>query len=254
MKVVLLAGGFGTRLSEYTELIPKPLVRIGNIPIICHIMQYYSSFGYEDFLLALGYKSDLFKEYFLNFYNLSSDFTVNLSTGNVSIHNQPAVNWNVSLIDTGLNTLTGGRLLRLREYIGKETFLLTYGDGLSNIDIDKVLEFHRSHGKMVTMSAVRPSARFGELIIEEDKVSLFQEKPQLQDGWINGGYFVMEPTFLDLISGDNVMLEREPLEVAASRGELMAYKHDGFWQCMDTKRDHSLLESLWETNSAPWKC
>lgn len=254
MKVVLLAGGFGTRLSEYTELIPKPLVRIGNIPIICHIMQYYSSFGYEDFLLALGYKSDLFKEYFLNFYNLSSDFTVNLSTGNVSIHNQPAVNWNVSLIDTGLNTLTGGRLLRLREYIGKETFLLTYGDGLSNIDIDKVLEFHRSHGKMVTMSAVRPSARFGELIIEEDKVSLFQEKPQLQDGWINGGYFVMEPTFLDLISGDNVMLEREPLEVAASRGELMAYKHDGFWQCMDTKRDHALLESLWETNSAPWKC
>jgi len=252
MKVILLAGGFGTRLSEFTVVIPKPMVPVGGRPILWHIMQMYSHFGYKDFCVALGYKAEVIKEFFLNYHALSADFTVDLATGGITPHQVNAVDWKVTLVDTGKNTLTGGRVKRLKEYIGNETFMLTYGDGVADIDLDKLVAFHKSHGKMVTMSAVRPAARFGELEFDGNRVSRFVEKPQLHDGWINGGFFVIEPQFLDLIDGDDVMLEREPLTRATQAGELMAYKHEGFWHCMDTKRDHELLESLWE-QGAPWK-
>lgn len=254
MKVVLLAGGFGTRLSEYTDLIPKPMVPIGGKPILWHVMKSYSKFGFNDFIIALGYKSEVIKDYFLNYRTLNSNFSINLSSGILQPHHVDSVDWNVTLIDTGLNTMTGGRLKRLKDYIGNETFMLTYGDGVANVDIEKLLKFHRSHGKMITMTAVRPSARFGELTINDTaEVTSFQEKPQLHNGWINGGFFIIEPAFFDLIDGDLNMLEREPLEKAVLMNQLMAYKHDGFWHCMDTKRDHELLESLWSNNKiAPW--
>ena len=252
MKVVILAGGFGTRLSEYTENIPKPMVAIGNSPILIHLMNHYSHFGHNDFILALGYKANLVKQYFLNFYSTSSDFNVNLKTGDFTPYQTNCPDWSVSLIDTGLLTMTGGRLLRLKELIGNETFLLTYGDGLSNIDIDDLIKFHREHGKLITVSAVRPPARFGELDIHNGLVRSFKEKPQLQHGWINGGFFVVEPQFLDLIDDDSTMLERKPLEIAAQTNQLAAYCHHGFWKCMDTKRDHSMLEDLWKSGSAPW--
>jgi glucose-1-phosphate cytidylyltransferase len=253
MKVVLLAGGFGTRLSEYTDSIPKPMVQIGGRPILWHIMNTYSHFGHSDFYLALGYKASVVKEYFLNYSTLNSDFCVNLKNGVIKNLQQNSTDWRISLIDTGLNSMTGGRVKRLKEYIGDETFLLTYGDGLADINIQELLEFHKKHGKMVTVTAVHPSARFGELNISNDIVTKFREKPQMEGGWVNGGYFVIEPRFLDLIDGDATILEREPLEIAASRGELVAYKHNGFWQCMDTKRDKDFLEELWENNKAPWK-
>jgi glucose-1-phosphate cytidylyltransferase len=251
MKVILLAGGFGTRLAEYTAIIPKPMVPIGGKPILWHIMKSYSSYGHKDFYVALGYKAEIIKEYFLNFHALSSDFTVDLSSGSVQSHKSGEIDWKVTLVNTGEDTLTGGRVKRLKQYIGNETFMLTYGDGVSDIDINKLLAFHRSRGKLVTMSAVRPAARFGELEFEGDRITQFVEKPQLHDGWINGGFFVMEPAFLDLIEGDQTMLEREPLTKAAELGELMAYKHEGFWHCMDTKRDNDLLEKLWQ-EGAPW--
>ena len=255
MKVIILAGGFGTRLSEYTELIPKPMVLVGGKPILWHVMQRYALFGYKDFYIACGYKADYIKKYFLNYPTLQQDFTVDFSNGRVNTHGSNiSEDWKVTLVDTGLETMTGGRVKRMRDYIkDDETFLLTYGDGLSNINIDELISFHDSHNKMVTVSAVRPSARFGELDIDNNKVISFQEKPQLNQGWINGGYFVVNSSFFDLIDGDSTMLEREPLELAAARGELMAYKHDGFWQCMDTKRDHDMLENLWNSNKAPWK-
>jgi glucose-1-phosphate cytidylyltransferase len=252
MKVILLAGGFGTRLSEYTENIPKPMVRIGNKPILMHIMDIYSFFGHTDFFIALGYKAEVIKEYFLNYYSLNSDFKIDLNNGNILNYNHNELNRNVSLIDTGLSTMTGGRLKRLKNYIGNETFMLTYGDGVSNINLDDLLKFHKSHGKLVTMSAVRPNARFGELILDDNKVVNFQEKPQLDGGWVNGGFFIIEPQFFDYISGDETFLEREPLEKVANEGQLMAYKHTGFWQCMDSKRDLELLESIWSQGSAPW--
>lgn len=251
MKVVLLAGGLGSRLGEYTNVIPKPMVQVGGKPILWHIMKIYSSFGFKDFQIALGYKAENIKEYFLNYRAVNSDFTVDLSNGRVLPIQQDDVDWKVTLVDTGLHSMTGGRVKRLKSFIGNETFMLTYGDAVADIQIDKLLEFHRSHGKMVTMSAVRPGARFGELELEDNKVRKFEEKPQLRDGWINGGFFVIEPEFFELIEGDATFLEREPFEKAASAGELMAYKHYGFWQCMDTKRDHELLENLWETG-APW--
>ncbi len=251
MKVVLLAGGLGTRLGEYTNVIPKPMVQIGGKPIIWHIMKIYASYGFKDFQIALGYKAEIVKEYFLNYRAVNSDFTVNLANGVITPIQQDDVDWKVTLVDTGLSPMTGGRVKRLKEYIGDETFMLTYGDAVADIQIDKLLAFHRAHGKMVTMSAVRPGARFGELELEGDKVRKFEEKPQLRDGWVNGGFFVIEPEFFDLIEGDTTFLEREPLEIASNAGELMAYKHDGFWQCMDTKRDHELLENLWESG-APW--
>tara|TARA_B100000787_G_scaffold38599_1_gene27321 strand:- start:3772 stop:4533 length:762 start_codon:yes stop_codon:yes gene_type:complete len=251
MKVILLAGGFGTRLSEYTSVIPKPMVPVGNKPILWHIMKTYASFGHKDFYVALGYKAEVIKEYFLNYRSLNSDFTVDLASGDVLPHQIDEVDWKVTLVATGDSSMTGGRVKRMQKYIGDETCMLTYGDGVSDINLDKLLEFHRSHGKMVTVSAVRPAARFGELEMDGSRVSSFQEKPQLHDGWINGGYFVIEPKFFELIAGDNTLLEREPLEQATKAGELMAYHHDGFWHCMDTKRDHELLESLWK-KGAPW--
>jgi glucose-1-phosphate cytidylyltransferase len=252
MKVILLAGGFGTRLSEYTDLIPKPMIPIGNRPILWHIMKTYSGCGYKDFILALGYKAEVVKDYFLNYRALNSNFTIDLCSGQVLPHLSDSVDWRVSLFDTGEKTMTGGRIKRLREFIGNERFMVTYGDGLSDIDLHSVEKFHLSHGKMVTVSAVRPAARFGELELDGNRVVRFQEKPQLQEGWINGGFFVFEPEFIDLIDGDDTMLEREPLERAAKRGQLMAYLHEGFWQCMDTKRDNELLQLMWASGAAPW--
>ncbi len=251
MKVILLAGGFGTRLAEYTDLIPKPMVPIGGKPILWHIMQTYAKFGHKDFYVALGYKAEVVKDYFLNYRSLHTDFTVDLKSGVVSSHQIDSVDWHVTLINTGNESMTGGRVKRMQPYIGNETFMLTYGDGLSDIDLDNLLAFHKSHGKLVTVSAVRPPARFGELEIYNSQVKSFQEKPQMHEGWINGGYFIIEPAFFDLIEGDSTLLEREPLEKAAKIGELMAYRHEGFWHCMDTKRDHELLEGLW-AKGAPW--
>ena len=253
MKVVLLAGGFGTRLSQHTETIPKPMVTIGGRPIIWHIMRTYAHFGLKDFFLALGYKAEVIKEYFLQYHSLNSDFTVDLATGAVTSHHAHKVDWNITLVDTGLETMTGGRIKRLKSYIGNEPFMLTYGDGVADININSLLDFHQSHGKMVTVTAVHPSARFGELTITGDQVESFQEKPQMEDGWINGGFFVMQPEFLDFIGGDESVLERDPLERAAQLGELMAYRHSGFWQCMDTKRDRDYLEGLWQSGAAMWK-
>ena len=252
MKVVLLAGGYGTRLSEYTDSIPKPMVEIGNKPILWHIMNTYSSFGHNDFYIALGYKADYIKNYFLNYKSINNNFSVNLKSGNIKYGSEDLLDWNVNLIDTGLKTMTGGRLKRIKTLINNETFMLTYGDGLSNINIDELIKFHKSHGKMITVTAVRPTPRFGELNISEDNsVNKFEEKPQLYEGWINGGYFVFEPGIFDLIDGDEIFLEREPLEKAAKADQLMAYKHDSFWQCMDTKRDYELLKALWD-RGAPW--
>ena len=253
MKVILLAGGFGTRLAEYTEIIPKPLVPIGGRPILWHIMNYYAKFKHKDFYLALGYKAELIKDFFLNYRSLNSDFTINLGSGVLKPHNLDHVDWNVTLIHTGEKTMTGGRVKRLRDFIGNETFMLTYGDGLSNVNIDGLLAFHKSHGKMITLTAVRPSARFGELNLKNGQVLNFEEKPQLHEGWINGGFFVIEPSFFDLIDNDDIMLEREPLEKAVQINQLMAYRHEGFWQCMDNKRDYDLLQSIWTAGDAPWK-
>lgn len=251
MKVILLAGGFGTRLSEFTAVIPKPMVPIGGRPILWHIMRTYARFGHKDFYVALGYKAEIVKEYFLNYRALNADFSVDLSTGSVTPHQVDSADWRVTLVHTGDSSLTGGRVRRMRPLIGNETCMLTYGDGVADIDLDAALAFHRRHGKLVTVSAVRPAARFGELKLDGDRVESFQEKPQLGEGWINGGYFIVEPAFFDLIEGDATMLEREPLEQATRAGELMAYRHDGFWHCMDTKRDHELLESMW-AKGAPW--
>ena len=251
MKVIILAGGFGTRLSEYTETIPKPMVTIGGRPILWHIMKTYASFGHKDFYLALGYKSDVIKKYFLNYHSLNSDFTVDLANGDVEPHHVDDTDWRVTLVNTGLNTMTGGRIKRLRSFICNEPFMLTYGDGVANIDINALLKFHKEHGKLVTLTSVRPPSRFGDLEFDGDCISSFQEKPQLHEGWINGGFFICQPEVLDLIDGDNQMFEREPLERLAKAGELMAYKHQGFWHSMDTKRDRDMLESLW-SSGAPW--
>jgi glucose-1-phosphate cytidylyltransferase len=253
MKVIILAGGFGTRLSEYTESIPKPMVTIGGKPILWHIMNTYAKYGYIDFHVALGYKAELIKDYFLNYRSLNSDFTINLESGNLTAHQQDNVNWKVTLVDTGLNSMTGGRVKRMQKYIGNETFLLTYGDGLADIDIEALVNFHKSHGKMVTVSAVHPAARFGELNLDGNLVTSFKEKPQTTQGWINGGYFVIEPEFFELIQNDTTILEQEPLEKVADMGELMSFQHDGFWQCMDTKRDKDYLEELWNSENPPWK-
>lgn len=252
MKVIILAGGLGTRLSEYTEITPKPMIKIGGKPLIWHIMKKYADFEHKSFYLALGYKSEVVKDYFLNYRALNSDFNIDLSSGLVTPQQIDNIDWNVTLMDTGEKTMTGGRVKRMQKIIGSETFMLTYGDGLANIDLDKLLEFHRSHGKMVTVTAVRPIARFGELKIDKNNsVTDFREKPQMNDGWINGGYFVIEPSFFDLIEGDSTLLEHEPLEKAVKAGELKAYRHEGFWHPMDTKRDLENLESLW-IKEAPW--
>jgi glucose-1-phosphate cytidylyltransferase len=228
------------------------MVPIGGKPILWHIMKTYAHYGHKDFYVALGYKAEVIKEYFLNYRALNSDFTVDLASGSISPYQTDPVDWKVTLIHTGDKSMTGGRVRRMKQFIGNETCLLTYGDGVADIDIDALLSFHRQHGRMITVSAVRPAARFGELELDGSRVKSFREKPQLHEGWINGGYFVIEPKFFDLIDGDATLLEREPLERATLSGELMAYRHDGFWHCMDTKRDHELLESLW-LNDAPWR-
>ena len=253
MKVVLLAGGFGTRLAEYTESIPKPMVPIGGRPILWHIMQHYAAYGHKDFYLALGYKAQVIKEFFLNYRALNADFTVDLQSGAVTPHQLDEVDWRVTLVDTGLQTMTGGRVKRMQPFIGNETFLLTYGDGVANADLEALFAFHRKHGKMVTVTAVRPTARFGELELSGNQVVKFQEKPQVHEGWINGGFFVMEPGFFELIDNDQTILERSPLERAAEMDELVAYQHEGFWQCMDTKRDRDNLETLALSDHPPWK-
>jgi glucose-1-phosphate cytidylyltransferase len=253
VKVIILAGGFGTRLSEYTETIPKPMVTVGGKPIIWHIMRSYAHFGHKDFYLALGYKAEVVKEYFLHYRSLNADFTVDLSNGSIVPHQTDETDWKVTLVQTGLESLTGGRVKRLQEFISNEQFMLTYGDGVADIDLDALLKFHKSHGKMVTVSAVHPGARFGEIEMQEQQVISFQEKPQTGQGWINGGYFIIEPEFFELIEGDQTILEREPLERVAAMGQLMAFHHDGYWQCMDTKRDRDQLEELWESGHAPWK-
>jgi glucose-1-phosphate cytidylyltransferase len=252
LKVVILSGGFGTRLSEYTESIPKPMVNIGGKPILWHIMNLYASYGFKDFYLALGYKAEVVKDYFLNYRSLNSDFTVNLESGEIAHYNSPQVDWNVTLVNTGLSTMTGGRVLKMKELIGNETFMLTYGDGLANIDLKKLLDFHKSQGKIVTVSAVHPMARFGELELDGNKVTSFQEKPQIREGWINGGFFVIEPKFFDWITDESTILEKAPLEKAAQEDQLRAYKHDGFWQCMDTKRDRDHLEEMYNSGNIPW--
>ena len=252
MKVIILAGGFGTRLSEYTSSIPKPMVTIGGRPILWHIMQTYAHYGYKDFYIALGYKAELVKEYFLHYRSLNADFTVDLATGSLTPHQNDSVDWKVTLVDTGAESMTGGRVKRMQQFIGNETCMLTYGDGVSDVDIADALTFHKKHGKMVTMTAVHPVPRFGELITEGNLVTYFKEKPNMGQGWINGGYFIVEPEFFDLIEGDNTVLEQAPLEQAAKMGELVAYQHEGFWQCMDTKRDRDLLNELWQSGKAPW--
>ena len=253
MKVILLAGGFGTRLSEYTESLPKPMVTIGGKPILWHIMKYYAHYGHNQFYVAVGYKAELIKEFFLHYRTMNADFTVNLKNGDVIPHQQDDVDWKVTLVDTGLRSMTGGRVKQMKPYISNETCLMTYGDGVLDVDLDQLIAFHQNHGKMVTVTAVHPGARFGELVMKEDQVTFFQEKPQTGQGWINGGYFVLEPEFFDLIEEDQTILEREPLERAAQMGELMAFRHNGFWQCMDTKRDHANLEEFWRSGKAPWK-
>ena len=253
MKVIILAGGFGTRLAEYTETIPKPMVPIGGKPLLWHIMQRYAAFGHKDFYIALGYKAEVIKNYFLTFGAINSNFSIDLASGKIKIHNKKGTDWNITLVDTGLDSMTGGRVKRLESFIGKEPFLLTYGDGVADINIDALEKFHKNHGKMVTVTAVHPVARFGELDIDGDYVKTFKEKPQVTRSWINGGFFVCQPKLLDLINGDHTVLEEEPLEQAASNGELIAYKHNGFWQCMDTRRDKDLLEKLWSIDQAPWK-
>ena len=249
MKTVILAGGFGTRLSEYTESIPKPMVEVGGSPLITHLMQHYARFGYDEFFLALGYKAEYVKDYFSNLNYKLSDYCIDFSTASNKVLKGPKFNWRVSLIDTGQKTMTGGRLRRLKEYLSDGTFMVTYGDGLSDIDISDLVKFHKSHGKMATITAVRPVARFGEITIDGgSSVKTFHEKPQIQSGWINGGFMVFEPKFLDLIDGDDTVLERRPLEEAARIGQLMAYQHTGFWHCMDTKRDKDYLDSLYSEN------
>jgi len=253
MKTIILAGGFGTRLSEYTESVPKPMVSVGGKPILWHIMNTYAYYGHKDFCLALGYKAEVIKDYFLHYRTLNADFTVDLGSGTVTPHQLDEIDWRITLVDTGIHSMTGGRVKKMKSYIGDETCLLTYGDGVSNVDLDQLITFHKSHGKMVTITAVHPGARFGELEMEEEQVTSFREKPQTGQGWINGGYFVIEPEFFDLIDGDETILEREPLERAAQMGELIAFRHNDFWQCMDTKRDLDNLEEFWRTGKAPWK-
>lgn len=254
MKIGILCGGLGTRLSEETQLKPKPMVEIGHRPILWHIMKTYAHHGFTDFVLALGYKAESIKDYFLHYHSLTSDMRVHLGTGQVEYANSLAEDWSVELVDTGLSTMTGGRLARLGPILRQGgTFLFTYGDGLCDVDLRALVAFHKAHGRLATVTAVRPPARFGALRIEDGRVESFKEKIQTEEGWINGGYFVFEPGVLDYLGGDATILEETPLERLAAAGQLMAFRHDGFWQCMDTLRDKNHLEALWRDGKAKWK-
>jgi glucose-1-phosphate cytidylyltransferase len=254
MKVVILAGGLGTRLTEETEHRPKPMVEIGGRPILWHIMKGYAAHGFKEFAVALGYKGEVIKRYFLDFAKVNSDFTVNLLSGDVMRRGTgPLDDWTIHLVDTGATTLTGGRIKRMAQLIGRETFMVTYGDGVADVNIEALVAFHRRHGKLATVTAVRPPARYGGLVFDGDRVAEFTEKPQVGEGWINGGFFVLEPGVLEYIVGDQTPFETEPLERLVADGQLMAYRHGEFWQCMDTLRDLKLLESLWSSGNAPWK-
>lgn len=253
MKVAILAGGVGTRLAEETEIKPKPMVEIGGRPILWHIMRHYAHYGHKDFCVALGYRGESIKKYFIDFCSLQCNLTVNLQQGDIIKHSSNMPDWTVSLIDTGAETMTGGRIKRLRPFIGNDTFMLTWGDGVSDVNLNELLKFHRSHGKLATVTAVRPTARFGHLKFDGDRLVDFTEKPQTQEGWINGAFFVLEPQVLDYIEGDQTQWEREPMERLAHEGQLMAFRHTGFWQCMDTLRDKKLLQESWDKGSAPWK-
>lgn len=255
MKVVILAGGFGTRISEESHLRPKPMIEIGGMPILWHIMKIYSSYGYNDFVICCGYKAHMIKEYFADYYLHRSDVTFDFSDNNrMIVHNNFAEPWKVTLVDTGLNTMTGGRIKRIEKYIGNEPFMLTYGDGVSNVNIKKLVEYHQSHKKIATMTAINVGQRFGVLDIEDNnEIKSFREKNDNDGSMINGGFMVLNPEIFKYIEGDDTVFEKTPLETVANMGELMAYKHDGFWKCMDTQRDKNQLEEMWESGEAPWK-
>lgn len=256
MKVLILAGGFGTRLSEETHLIPKPMVEIGGRPILWHIMKIYSSYGFNDFVILLGYKGYVIKEYFANYFLHQNDVTIDIANNKIETHSKSSEElWKVTLVNTGLSTMTGGRLKRARPYLNEnEPFMFTYGDGVANIDIQALVDFHQKHDKLITMSSVQPEGRFGAMKIADDMtVNSFEEKPEGEGGWINGGFFVCEPKVLDYIKGDETMFEREPLNMLVRDRQLVAYKHKGFWQCMDTLRDKRMLENMWEDENPRWK-
>ena len=255
MKTVILAGGLGTRISEESYLLPKPMIEIGGMPILWHVMKLYSSYGYNDFIICCGYKQHVVKEYFADYYLHRNDVTFDFANNNeMIIHSNTTEPWKVTLVDTGLNTMTGGRVKRIKKYIGNEPFMLTYGDGVSNVNIPELIEFHKSHGKIATLTAINFGQKFGVLEIEENKqITAFREKDDNDGSMINGGFMVLQPEIFDYIEGDSTIFEKAPLEALTKTGQLMAYHHDGFWQCMDTQRDKQLLESLWGKDEAPWK-
>lgn len=255
MKTVLLAGGFGTRISEQSHLVPKPMIEIGGMPILWHIMKYYSSFGHNEFIICCGYKQYVIKEFFADYYLHTSDVTFDFTSRNeMTVHNNKSEPWKVTLVDTGLNTMTGGRVKRVRDYLGDEPFMLTYGDGVADVDINALIDFHQAHQKIATLTAIQPGGRFGMLDINsQQQIREFKEKSKEDGGWINGGFMVLQPEIMDYIADDSTVFERYPLETLASQGELVAYRHTGFWQCMDTMRDKELLEHLLNKGEAPWK-
>jgi glucose-1-phosphate cytidylyltransferase len=257
MKVVILAGGLGSRLSEETQVKPKPMVEVGGKPILWHIMNIYSAHGFNEFLLACGYKAEYIKSFFLNFYALQNDLSVDLCTGTTTVHNGgngSHRNWKVHMVDTGLNTQTGGRLKRLRSWIGDDrTFMFTYGDGVGDIDLRALLEFHRSHGKLATVTTVKSPARFGRIVFQGDEIRKFHEKPEAIEGWINGGFFVLEREAINYVDGDDTIWERTAVENLARDGQLMGYRHYGFWSCMDTLKEKNMLDEMWNSGNAPWK-
>ncbi|CUU50242.1 glucose-1-phosphate cytidylyltransferase [Clostridium beijerinckii] len=255
MKVVILAGGYGTRISEESHLKPKPMIEIGGFPILWHIMKVYSYYGFNEFIVCCGYKGYMIKEYFADYYLHCSDITFDFTKSNeMIIHSNVAEPWKVTLVDTGLDTMTGGRLKRVQKYIGNETFMLTYGDGISDVNMNKLLDFHKENKKIATLTAIQPGGRFGVIDITPNNcIKSFVEKSKEDGGWINGGFMVMDPRIFEYIDGDSTILEKEPLESIAKEGELIAYRHEGFWQCMDTKRDKDLLENMWITNNAKWR-
>jgi len=253
VKVGILAGGRGSRLAEETTVKPKPMVEIGGIPIIWHIMKIYAHYGFKDFVIALGYKGEVLKKYMVDYLALNGNITIDFKSGSVRNQNNIGLDWTVELVDTGIETMTGGRIKRLAPYVNNETFMLTWGDGVSDINLKKLLAFHKSHGKLATLTAVRPPARYGHIVFNGDQVVEFNEKPQIGEGWINGAFFVLEPEVFEYIDSDETQFELDPLERLARDGQLMAYRHESFWQCMDTLRERHILETMWYSGNAPWK-